>query len=623
VNESIRFIPGLAFEMCGIAGFTGLPSRSLLERMTESLRHRGPDSAGHWEGNGISLGMRRLAIIDVETGQQPVFNEDGTVAVVFNGEIYNHLELRASLVRAGHRFSSDHSDTEVIVHLYEEFGLDFVQHLNGMFAIALWDCTQRKLILVRDRLGIKPLYFAFAAGNLIFGSEPKALLIHPDVSRSPNFASIHHYLSLKNVPAPGSAFRDIEQLRGGELAVFDGRDIKRQRWWQANFGKCSDLGEADAAGRILELLHDSVRLQMRSDVPFGAYLSGGVDSSTIVALLAKIGGRKLKTFTLVYNDDFLNKESDRIFARKMSDRVGSEHHEHLVTFDDLPDKLDHVVSAFDEPFSGVISTYFLTQSIAEHVKVALSGDGADEMFGSYLAHRIAQPLSDYVAGRIELAAQSTTHADFARLAGLAGRGDEAAQRMGLYLLDDQQKRALYSPMMSEAVGKASTEDMIRAILRDCPSSDPLNRSLFLDQQTLLSDQVLPFVDRLSMAHSVEVRPPFLDHRLAEFAGTLPGSMKISAGRVKHILKEAVKDLLPADLLARPKEGFIMPVNEWLLGKLRSYVQARLAPERLVRHGLFRGSAVQTLLDEHYSGMANRGNQIWNLLMLQLWWERCV
>jgi asparagine synthase (glutamine-hydrolysing) len=609
--------------MCGITGFTGLPSRTLLERMTESLRHRGPDSTGYWEGNGVSLGMRRLAIIDVETGQQPVFNENKTVAVVFNGEIYNHIELRTHLLRAGHRFSSNHSDTEVIVHLYEEFGLDFVQHLNGMFAIALWDSTQRKLILVRDRLGIKPLYFAFAAGNLVFGSEPKALLIHPEVSRSPNFASIHHYLSLKNVPAPGSAFEDIEQLRGGELAVFDGRDIKRQRWWQADFSRCSDLSETDAACHIRELLHDSVQLQMRSDVPFGAYLSGGVDSSTIVALLATIGGRKLKTFTLVYNDDFFNKESDRIFARKVAEHFGSEHHEHLVTFDDLPNKLADVVSAFDEPFSGVISTYFLTQSIADHVKVALSGDGADELFGSYLAHRIAQPLSDYTAGRTELAAQLASPADFARLAGLAGRGDEAARRMGLYLLDDCQKRLLYSEAMSEAVGEVKTEDMIRNIMNSCPSNDPLNRSLFLDQETLLPDQVLPFVDRLSMAHSVEVRPPFLDHRLAEFAATLPGSLKIKGGRVKHILKEAVKDLLPADLLARPKEGFIMPINEWLLGKLKSYVQATLAPDRLVRHGLFRGSAVQALLDEHYSGFANRGNQIWNLLMLQLWWERYV
>jgi len=609
--------------MCGIAGFTGPPSRTLLERMTESLRHRGPDSAGFWEGEGISLGMRRLAIIDVETGQQPVFNEDKTVAVVFNGEIYNHVELRSHLLRAGHRFSTDHSDTEVIVHLYEEFGLDFVQHLNGMFAIALWDNTQRKLILVRDRLGIKPLYFAFATGNLIFGSEPKALLIHPEVSRSPNFESIHHYLSLKNVPAPASAFKDIEQLRGGELAVFDGHDVKRQRWWKPDFSSRSDLGEADAASRIRELLYDSVKLQMRSDVPFGAYLSGGVDSSTIVALLATIGGRKLKTFTLVYNDDFLNKESDRIFARRMAEQFGSEHHEHLVTFDDLPNKLDQVVSAFDEPFSGVISTYFLTQSIADHVKVALSGDGADELFGSYLAHRIAQPLDDYVAGHTELAARSVSPSDLARLAGLAGRGDEAAQRMGLYLLDDRQKHDLYSPMMADATGEASTEDMIRKILESCTSSDPLNRSLFLDQETLLPDQVLPFVDRLSMAHSVEVRPPFLDHRLAEFAATLPGSLKIRGGRVKHILKEAVKDLLPADLLARPKEGFIMPINEWLLGKLKSYVQATLAPERLARHGLFRISAVEALLDEHYSQRANRGNQIWNILMLQLWWERYV
>ena len=609
--------------MCGIAGFTGPPSRPLLQRMTESLRHRGPDSAGYWEGEGISLGMRRLAIIDVETGQQPVFNEDKTVAVVFNGEIYNHVELRTHLLRAGHRFSTDHSDTEVIVHLYEEFGLDFVEHLNGMFAIALWDSTQRKLILVRDRLGIKPLYFAFASGNLIFGSEPKALLIHPEVSRSPNFVSIHHYLSLKNVPAPASAFKDIEQLRGGELTVFDGHDVKRQRWWKADFSSRSDLSEADAASRIRELLYDSVQLQMRSDVPFGAYLSGGVDSSTIVALLATIGGRKLKTFTLVYNDDFLNKESDRTFARRMAEQFGSEHHEHLVTFDDLPNKLDEVVSAFDEPFSGVISTYFLTQSIADHVKVALSGDGADELFGSYLAHRLAQPLDDYVAGRAELAARSVSPADLARLAGLAGRGDEAARRMGLYLLDDREKHGLYSPMMADAVGEASTEDMIRKILESCRSSDPLNRSLFLDQETLLPDQVLPFVDRLSMAHSVEARPPFLDHRLAEFAATLPGSLKIRGGRVKHILKEAVKDLLPADLLARPKEGFIMPINEWLLGKLKSYVQATLAPERLARHGLFRISAVEALLDEHYSQRANRGNQIWNLLMLQLWWERHV
>jgi asparagine synthase (glutamine-hydrolysing) len=609
--------------MCGIAGFTGPHNRTALELMTECLRHRGPDASGYWEGPDISLGMRRLAIIDVATGRQPVFNEDGTIAVVFNGEIYNHIELREALQRAGHRFSTDHSATEVLVHLYEDRGLDFLHELNGMFAIALWDARRRRLVLARDRLGIKPLYFARIPGGVAFGSEPKALLEHPAISRAPDFTAIHHYLSLKNVPAPLSAFRDVEQLRSGELAVCSGGEIERRCWWSVEFDQCADLDESEAADQIRALLEDSVRLQMRSDVPFGAYLSGGVDSSSVVALLAKLGAGEIKTFTLVYDDNLPNKEEDRHFARAVAERYGTEHHEHRVTFADLPEKLDHVVRSFDEPFSGVISTYFITQSISRHVKVALSGDGADEMFGSYLAHRIAAPLAAYAAGRNNPAALAPFEKDVARLAALAARGDEAARRAGLFLLDDAQKNELYSPRMREAVGGSPTEELIRGALRDCRSRDPLNRALFLDLETLLPDQVLAFVDRLSMAHSVEVRPPFLDHRLVQFVADLPGSVKIKAGRVKHILKEAVRDLLPAELLARPKEGFIMPINEWLIGSLKGYVEARLAPDRLARHGLFRADAIRQMLNAHYSGAASRGNQIWNLLMLQLWWEAYV
>jgi asparagine synthase (glutamine-hydrolysing) len=371
------------------------------------------------------------------------------------------------------------------------------------------------------------------------------------------------------------------------------------------------------------LLEDSVRLQMRSDVPFGAYLSGGVDSSSIVALLAKLGARDIKTFTLVYDDDFPNKEADRRFARTVADQYATEHHEHRVTFADLPEKLDHVVRSFDEPFSGVISTYFITQSISRHVKVALSGDGADEMFASYLAHRLAAPLAAYAAGRNDLGALMPFENDVPRLAALVARGDEAARRAGLFLVDDAEKYELYSPRMREAIGGFATEELIRETLQQCLSSDPLNRTLFLDLETLLPDQVLAFVDRLSMAHSVEVRPPFLDHRLVQFVADLPGSFKIKAGRVKHILKEAVRDLLPAELLARPKEGFIMPVNEWLIGSLKDYVQATLAPDRLARHGLFRAGAIQQLLDAHYCRTANHGSRIWNLLMLQLWWEEYV
>jgi asparagine synthase (glutamine-hydrolysing) len=606
--------------MCGIVGFTGPPDKTLLHRMTGTLRHRGPDSAGFWEGDGVSLGMRRLAIIDVVTGEQPVFNEDRSIVVVFNGEIYNYVELRAELLRAGHQFSTDHSDTEVIVHLYEEYGVDFLHHLNGMFAIALWDQRRREIVLARDRLGIKPLYFARLRDCIAFGSEPKALLEHPGVSREPNLIALHHYLSLKNVPAPLSAFRGIEQLRSGELAICRGAEVIRRHWWRPSFERVADVDEVEAAGEIRRLLEDSVRLQMRSDVPFGAYLSGGLDSSTVVSLLARQGAGKIKTFTLVYEDEFREKESDRRFARMVAERCGTEHHEHLVKFDDLPEQLERIVRAFDEPFSGVISTFFITQSISQHVKVALSGDGADELFASYLPHRIAAPLAAYVAGHNDPDGLVPFENDVARLAALHARGDEAAQRMGLYLLDDEAKNAVYTPAMREAVGTKATEALIRSRLDACQSDDPINRALFLDLDTLLPDQVLPFVDRLSMAHSVEVRPPFLDHRLVELACSLPGRFKIKAGRVKNILKDAVADLLPAELIARPKEGFIMPINEWLISHLHSYVRATLTPEKIRRQGLFRPDAIQNIIDSHFSGHHHYGNQIWNLLMLQVWWD---
>ena len=609
--------------MCGIAGFSGPGNRKVLELMTERLRHRGPDSVGYWEGNDISLGMRRLAIIDVATGEQPVFNEDQSIAVVFNGEIYNHVELRADLLRVGHQFSTDHSDTEVIVHLYEEYGLDFLHYLNGMFAIALWDNRRRELILARDRLGIKPLYFAQLRDGVAFGSEPKALLEHPQISREPNLIAVHHYLSLKNVPAPLSAFRGIEQLRSGQLAICHGREVTRRRWWLPSFDRVADVDEMEAAEEILRLLSDSVRLQMQADVPVGAYLSGGLDSSSVVALLARHGAGNIKTFTLIYEDDFPNKENDRQFARLIAERCGTEHHEHLVTFTDLPERLDSIVRAFDEPFSGVISTYFITESIAQHVKVALSGDGSDELFASYLPHRIAAPLAAYADGRNDPDSLMPFENDVARLASLHARGDEAARRMGLYLLDDREKHGLYSSTMRDAVKGTTTEALIRARLDACGSDDPINRALFLDLETLLPDQVLPFVDRLSMAHSVEVRPPFLDHRLVEFACSLPGHFKIKGGRVKSILKNALRDLLPADLVDRPKEGFIMPINDWLVGHLQSYVRVVLAADKLKRTGVLRPGAVQDILDAHFSGRHHYGNQIWNLLLLQLWWDRYV
>jgi asparagine synthase (glutamine-hydrolysing) len=596
--------------------------------MVTTLTHRGPDESGLWLGDGIALGMRRLSIIDVATGQQPVFNEDKTLAVVFNGEIFNYVELRERLA-PHHQFATDHSDTEVLVHLYEEHGLDFVSHLNGMFAIALWDAPRRQLILARDRMGIKPLYYAVVGGEIVFGSEPKSLLAHPGVSRDPDFVALHHYFSFKNVPSPLSAFAGIKQLRPGELGVFSQGRLETRRWWSLRFNEDPSLTEQDAAQRIRDILADSVRIQMRSDVPFGAYLSGGVDSSSVVALMSRIGGARVKTFTLAYDDGFGGKDADREFARQVSRQYGTEHYEQVISYRDVPECIDDIVSAFDEPFSGVISTFFITRLIGRHVKVALSGDGADELFGSYLAHRLAFPLAalEQSGGELagltdELRAQLHPYANRAEwLAAIFSRGDEAARRMGQYIADDRDKRRLYSERMLSAVGTASTESLVRELLGASGTRDPLNRILFLDWETLLADQVLPFVDRLSMAHSVEVRPPFLDHRLVEFVATIPGAMKIKNGRIKHILKEAVAGMLPPEILDRPKEGFIMPINEWILTNLRSFVDDTLSEKRLARHGLFRNDSVADMLEAHYAGAANYGNRIWNLMMFQLWWDR--
>lgn len=615
--------------MCGICGFVGAGGADRLDAMVATLVHRGPDEAGTWVGDGVALGMRRLSIIDIATGQQPIFNEDETIGVVFNGEIYNFMELRRELLEQGHRFRTDHSDTEVIVHLYEQYGDAFVDKLNGMFAIALWDKPRARLLLVRDRIGIKPLYYAQIGGELVFGSEPKALLAHPGVGRALDPVALHHYFSLKNIPAPRSAFLSIRQLRAGEMLSWRDGKIDVRRWWRLAYREAAKVTEAEAAARIRELLEDSVRLQMRSDVPVGAYLSGGVDSSSVVALMSRLGGGNVKTFTLVYENGLPHKDADRDFARRVARHYGTEHHERLVRFQDVPEKLSAILTAFDEPFSGVISTYFLTELIAEHVKVALSGDGADELFGSYLPHRLAQPLA-YAASRPELLdgpggaeALAPFGGQRERLRAILARGDEASRRMEQYLADEAAKQDIYTDAMRAAIGGASTEADIRAIYESCGSADPLDRCLFVDFETLLPDQVLAFSDRLSMAHSVEVRPPFLDHRLAEYAATLPGSMKIKGARVKSILKDAVADLLPEELVDRPKEGFVMPINDWLLDSLRPFVMDSLSAPRLARHGLLEPAAVRRLLDRYYAGEKTLASRIWNLVSFQIWWQRYV
>lgn len=615
--------------MCGICGFTGAPDRDVLERMANAIVHRGPDESGYWEGGEVSLGMRRLSIIDVDTGQQPVFNEDGSICVVFNGEIYNHPELRQELFNKGHQFRSHHSDTEVLVHAYEEYGDNFLHKLNGMFAIALWDAKKRRLILARDRAGVKPLYVSTVQGKLIFASELKSILQHPAVGRTPDFQALYHYFGFKNIPAPLSAYSDIKQLRPGERLILSDGKIEQALWWQLKFKEDPRLDEEVAAQRIRELLDDSVKLRMHSDVPFGAYLSGGVDSSSVVAIMSRLGKQQVKTFCLVYEDDFKNKSADRECAKQVSDMYGTDHYEYIITWKEVADSLDDVLHAFDEPFSGVTSTYFVTRLISKHLKVALSGDGADELFGSYLPHRLAQPLHYFgsLADRLDrltpdeqlLLEPYANQTEYLRE--IWSRGDEVRRRASLNLWSDDAKGSLLSDKMLALAGVEKTEALIRRTYDEAGTSDPLNRALYYDFKTLLPDQVLAFVDRLSMAHSVEVRPPFLDYRLIEYAATIPGNLKVKNGRSKHILKKAVQGLIPEEVISRPKEGFVLPINEWLLKNMRGWVEDVLSPGRLSSHGLLRAESVRRLLDEHFSSLANHGARIWNLMMFQLWWER--
>ena len=621
--------------MCGIAGFTGrLLNSRLLEDMVNSLTHRGPDDCGFWRGEGIALGMRRLAIIDPETGGQPVFNKDRTIAVVFNGEIYNHSNLRVELLRKGYKFQSDHSDSEVLVHLYEEYGLEMFSHLNGMFAIGIWDSGKSRLVLVRDHVGIKPLYYSLVKGEIAFASEPKSLLLHPEVSNSPDFEALDHYFTLKNVPAPRSAFKDIKQIQPGQYLLWEGADpVPDLRVWYklpdySQTGVVTD--EKDAIHELRGLLDRSVQMQMQSDVPLGAYLSGGLDSSLVVALMASKTDRPIDTFTLVYDGGSEGKQSDQDFAREVSKLYGTNHHERLVREEEIPEAIDAVVEAFDEPFSGVISTWFLSGLIKEHVTVALSGDGADELFGSYRIQRLAAPLEACAKadqGRISrsevisvCAQHGFTHDEVSLI---FGKGDKAAQRMTQYIMDDFTKRKLYSREMLQKTDLGHSERLVRDLYSEISDRNYLNMALTYDFQTLLPDQILAFVDRLSMSHSVEVRPPFLDPEVIEFVMKLPDKMKIKNGRTKHILKEVAAGLLPSRLINRPKEGFLMPVNDWILSRLGPFVKDTLSPKRLKVHGLFDPESVEQLLNGKFDDGIRSGDRIWNLVMFQLWWEKHV
>jgi asparagine synthase (glutamine-hydrolysing) len=596
--------------------------------MLETVVHRGPDEGAVVGGDDYALGVRRLAIVDVAHGQQPLSNETGTVWACQNGELYNFPTVRAGLVARGHQLKTL-CDTEILPHLYEEHGTALPLQLQGMFAIAIWD-TQRKMgLLARDRLGKKPLYYWQQEEALFFGSELKEILRVPGFDKRLNLEAVHHFLGYKHVPHPLSIFDGVAMLPPGHLLLFRaGHPPEISRYWRPDFTPSTEtarMTDEEVAEHLLTLLRQGVRRRLMSDVPIGFFLSGGIDSSLSTALAAQEAGSRIKTFTLTYSNESTTpgKDEDRRWARWVAERYGTEHHEENVEFGHFPDAIKQILQAFDEPFAGTLSTFFLARLMGAHVKVALAGDGADELFGSYRSHRLAQPMAawpEYRRTGREGLLRPFEH-ELAYLERL-WEPEDWQWRAKLLVMSDEEKRSLYAPGMAEASRTWSTREHLHDAFRDLTARDPLNRVLEAELRGIFPDQVLAFVDRLSMAHSLEVRSAYLDTDVVEFVAGLEGRRKIVGGETKRPLKVAAKRFFPPEMVDRPKEGFIMPVTEWLLSGLEGYVRDTLSPVRLARHGLFESSAVRCLVDDLYErgGDYTDVNKVFVLLVFQEWYD---
>lgn len=627
-------------KMCGIAGWANLENKSsrnhseiLLHEMCERITHRGPDSEGLWLAEKVALGMRRLSIIDLHTGEQPVYNEDKSIVAVMNGELYNYREVRADLQKLGHHFTTQ-SDTEILPHLYEEYGEDMVDHLNGMFAFALWDTTRRKLLIARDRFGEKPLYYGVFENRLIFGSEPKVLLAHPDVKPELDLNAMRQYLSFDYVPAPFSIYQGIFKLPAAHLLTLEDGEINTRRYWNLSFEKNDRAPTVEnAAERLRELLSDSVRMRLVSDVPLGILLSGGVDSSAVAAFAIQHAAEKVKTFSIGFEEDSFDESK---FARLVAGHLGTEHYEDKLSVDKAADLITEIGSWLDEPLSdgSLLPTFLLSKFVRKHVTVALGGDGGDEIFAGYpmyFGHKMAR-VYDRIPGFlrtgviepiVERLPVSTNNLSFDYKAKrfVAGSRYDSVTRhhswFGSFSI------GAHEGLLTEDVLRNTNEDIYRGakdLLKITDAADLVEKMQFLDMNFYMAEDILTKVDRASMAVSLEVRAPFLDPRIAEFAAGLPPEYKLRGNKGKYILKKAVAPLLPKSILQRPKKGFGVPIADWLKGRLNPLMHDLLAPARLRNQGLFNPDYVQKLIAEHEQGAASHHKELWTLLVFQLWYD---
>jgi asparagine synthase (glutamine-hydrolysing) len=626
--------------MCGITGFINANGEAVntavAEKMNAAIIHRGPDEDGFYIHENVALAMRRLAIIDLAGGQQPIHNPDKTAWIVFNGEIYNYRELRADLEKDGAQLYTK-SDTEVVLHLYDRYGVDCLQYLRGMFALAIWDTRDDSLFIARDRVGKKPLLYSHQPnGDLIFGSEFTALLKHPAISREIDYEAIHHYLSYICVPAPLTVYKQIRKLEPGHWLRWKNGEIETKRYWLPDFSEKLDISEDEAQDEVLRILRESVRLRMISEVPLGAFLSGGVDSSAVVALMAEESSQPVKTFSIGFDEQDY---SELKYAKKVAEHVGAEYHEFIVkpnAMEVLPTLVEH----YGEPYadSSAIPTYYVSKETRKHVTVALNGDGGDESFGGYerySAMRLAERYKRYPAilrkpfVEFPLSLLPTPDGRQNRLR-RAKRFVEAAAlpKTTRYLnwvsgTSPQLKQELYTEEFKRATADFHTKKILDEWFDKANGIGVLDASLMTDQQTYLPNDLLVKVDIASMAVSLEARSPFLDHHLIEFAAKLPENIKVSGLDTKTLLKKITAKLVPPEVVYRRKMGFGVPVGYWLRNEMKDFLYEILLSEKSLNRGIFKPAAIKDLIQQHVSGREDHTFPVWTLLMLELWFQMFI
>ena len=626
--------------MCGITGFVrndGKPvDEALLARMNEAIRHRGPDEDGFYVNGSVGMAMRRLAIIDLKSGQQPIHNRDRTAWIVFNGEIYNYLELREKLEKLGHTFYTN-SDTEAIVHAYDQYGADCPKHLRGMFAFAIWNERDQELFLARDRVGKKPLLYSLVnGGHLIFGSEFSALLLHPDVSREIEPEALDYYLSFMCIPAPMTAYRAIRKLEPGHWLRWRKGEIEVQRYWQPDFTKKLDIDEEEAGERTVAILRDAVKVRLMSEVPLGAFLSGGIDSSAVVALMAQESSERVKTFSIGFDEqDF----SELHHARRIAEHVGADHHEFIVR-PDAVEVLPMLVEHYGEPYadSSAVPTYYVAKETRKHVTVALNGDGGDESFAGYERY-VAMGLTEkyrrvpsflresVIKETVNLIPTSPTKRSMARSVKrlLDGVSRPRVDRYTYWVsvFNDDTKKPLYSDFFREQTLEADPTGLLGTWFKRANGIGIVDAMLLTDQMTYLPNDLLVKVDIATMAVSLEARAPFLDHHVIEFAASLPEKLKLRRLTTKYLLKKVLRKLLPSENLDRRKMGFGVPIGHWFRGKMQPFLREVILSDKALRRGLFKPEAVRQLVELHTRGERDYSHQLWTLLMLELWFNRFI